>query len=56
MDTKDLTIICADCSQEFTFTAGEQAWFAQRGLNQPRRCKPCRDFRRQEREAREVAS
>lgn len=45
MDNKfeDKTLVCADCGKEFTFTAGEQEFYAQRGLvNEPKRCKDCR--------------
>ena len=32
---EDKTLVCKDCGQEFTFTAGE-----------PQRCKACRDARK----------
>lgn len=39
----DKTLTCRDCSQEFMFTAGEQEFYASRGLmNQPGRCPECR--------------
>lgn len=50
MTTTDVTIRCVDCEDEFVFTAGEQAYYAERGLRPPKRCKPCRDYKRQERE------
>ena len=34
----DKTLTCADCGQEFTFTASEQDFYAQRGFTEPRRC------------------
>lgn len=40
--TTDMQITCSDCGQEFTFTAGEQDFYAERGYSQPRRCKTCR--------------
>lgn len=44
---EDKIIICKDCGQEFTFTAGEQEFYAARGFdNAPLRCKPCRDARK----------
>jgi hypothetical protein len=45
---KDKTIQCCDCGKDFVFTAGERAFFASKRppLSEPRRCKPCRDFRR----------
>ena len=44
---QDKMIVCKDCGQEFTFTAGEQEFFAERGFqNEPQRCKSCRDTRK----------
>ena len=38
---------CKECGNEFTFTAGEQEFYAERGFqNEPQRCKPCRDARK----------
>ena len=34
----DKTLTCADCGQEFLFTASEQDFYAQRGFTEPRRC------------------
>lgn len=42
----DKTITCAECKQPFTFTEGEQEFYAQRGYSEPKRCKPCRDARK----------
>jgi len=43
----DKTIVCKDCGQEFTFTASEQEFFAEKGFtNEPQRCKSCRDARK----------
>ena len=40
---EDRTIPCVDCGQEFTWTAGEQLFFHDKGLrNEPKRCKPCK--------------
>jgi CxxC-x17-CxxC domain-containing protein len=44
----DKTLTCRDCGQTFTFTAGEQEFFASRGLmNEPGRCPECRAQRKQ---------
>ena len=44
---EDQIIKCADCATEFVFTAGEQAFFASKGLTHaPTRCRGCRDARR----------
>ncbi len=40
---EDQTFVCKDCGKEFVWTAGEQEFFAQRGLqNRPQRCLECR--------------
>jgi hypothetical protein len=44
----DQQIVCAGCGAEFVWSAGEQAFYAERGLNRPRRCSPCAKTRRQE--------
>ena len=39
---EDKTLTCKDCGAEFVFTAGEQEFYAQKGLqNEPKRCKNC---------------
>lgn len=48
MEYQDKTLACQDCGAEFVFTAGEQEFYASRGFtNEPRRCKSCRDNRKQ---------
>jgi CxxC-x17-CxxC domain-containing protein len=43
----DKLLVCRDCGNSFTFTAGEQAFYASRGLtNEPGRCPDCRNARR----------
>jgi len=38
----DRVRICVDCANEFVYTAGEQAYFAERGIQgEPTHCKPC---------------
>jgi hypothetical protein len=50
MSFQDKTIQCADCGQEFTFTAGEQEFYSSRGLrNEPKRCPQCRRARKVQR-------
>ncbi len=45
--TEDKSITCVDCGSEFLFTAGEQAFYRERGLtNEPTRCKSCREKRK----------
>lgn len=48
MSLTDQTLYCRDCNQEFTFTVGEQEFYASRGLtNAPGRCPECRAARKQ---------
>src|SRR5438874_6692678 len=43
MSFQDRTITCIDCGREFVFTAGEQAFFAEKGMTgAPKRCPSCR--------------
>jgi CxxC-x17-CxxC domain-containing protein len=38
----DKTLTCRDCGSTFTFTEGEQAFYAQKGYSEPMRCPNCR--------------
>jgi CxxC-x17-CxxC domain-containing protein len=42
----DKVLTCADCSQDFVFTASEQEFYATRGFTEPRRCSSCRASRK----------
>jgi ATP-dependent RNA helicase RhlE len=42
---QDKTLVCRDCSQEFTFTGQEQVLFKERGFNAPARCAECHKTR-----------
>jgi CxxC-x17-CxxC domain-containing protein len=43
----DRILVCRDCGGNFPFTAGEQTFYASRGLaNDPARCQSCRNARR----------
>jgi CxxC-x17-CxxC domain-containing protein len=42
----DTTLTCRDCGQAFTFTSGEQAFYASRGFSEPGRCPGCRALRK----------
>lgn len=42
----DKTLTCADCSQEFSFSASEQQFYADRQFSEPRRCPSCRAVRK----------
>ena len=45
----DKTLTCRDCGQAFTFTAGEQAFYLERGFSEPQRCPACRSARKAQR-------
>ena len=47
----DKILTCSDCGQEFTFTASEQDFYAERGFTEPRRCASCRASRKAARNA-----
>lgn len=43
---QDTTLTCEDCGHTFIFTAGEQQFFYSKGLATPKRCQPCRKYRK----------
>lgn len=45
---EDRQIDCIDCGTNFIWSAAEQDFFDQKGLNSPRRCKPCRAKKRKQ--------
>jgi len=47
MDHQDKVLVCRDCAKEFLFSAGEQAFYAEKGFqNEPTRCRNCRAARK----------
>src|SRR5579859_6097579 len=46
----DTTLTCRDCGQAFTFTSGEQDFYASRGFSEPSRCADCRVARKAQRD------
>lgn len=47
MDFADRTLTCRDCDRPFTWTAGEQQFYQEKGLvNAPARCPDCRATRK----------
>ena len=44
----DKTISCQDCGKEFIFTEEEQNYYAEKGFQDPKRCKPCRMARKRQ--------
>lgn len=52
---EDKILVCKDCGKEFTFTAGEQEFYAEKGLmNEPQRCKECRQAKKNGRQERKM--
>jgi CxxC-x17-CxxC domain-containing protein len=47
----DQQLACRDCGAQFTFTEGEQEFYASKNLSAPQRCKACRDARKSDRGA-----
>ncbi len=50
MSLQDKSLQCSDCGATFTFSAGEQQFFASKGLtNEPKRCVSCRAAKKTQR-------
>lgn len=41
MENKNVT--CIKCGAEFEFTAGEQEFYKEKGFQEPKKCKSCRE-------------
>jgi Probable zinc-ribbon domain len=50
MMSADTTLTCRDCGQSFTFTSGEQDFYAGRGFSEPSRRPDCRAARMAQRD------
>lgn len=48
----DKTLVCIDCNAEFNFTEGEQAFYQERGFQDPARCPTCRSARKAQKQNR----
>ena len=46
---QDKTLNCQDCGMDFTFTARDQEFYAERQFSEPRRCPACRASRKAQR-------
>jgi CxxC-x17-CxxC domain-containing protein len=47
MEFTDRTLQCVECGEDFTFTAGEQEFYQDKGFkNEPKRCPACRKDRK----------
>jgi DNA replicative helicase MCM subunit Mcm2 (Cdc46/Mcm family) len=47
----DQELVCKDCGATFLFTEGEQKFFASNGFTPPKRCKPCRQEKKDRQQA-----
>jgi hypothetical protein len=45
----DEELTCADCGGKFLHSAKDQEFFAGKGYQEPRRCKPCRQAKKEQR-------
>ena len=45
----DYELQCVDCGQSFTFAAGDQEFYKERGFSEPKRCNSCRQARKNSR-------
>jgi hypothetical protein len=39
---KDREVTCAECGDEFVWSARDQEFYAEKGYQAPSRCKPCK--------------
>src|SRR5207249_12311400 len=52
LEFEDRAITCVDCGEQFIWTAGEQVFFHDKGLkNEPKRCKPCKQAKNEDRKS-----
>jgi len=45
---EDKELICADCGNSFNFAVRDQEFYQSKGYSQPKRCKNCREKRKQQ--------
>lgn len=50
MKYEEIKRTCVDCGNEFMISPGEQGFLETRGLNLPKRCRSCREKKKQERQ------
>ncbi len=43
----DQHLTCADCGHDFVWSAKDQGFYAEKGFQAPRRCKDCRQARKE---------
>lgn len=50
---EDIREICKDCGEEFVISTGEQGWLEEHGFAPFKRCKQCRNKRKNQNRDRE---
>jgi hypothetical protein len=48
---EDKELVCIDCEEVFLLPASEQAFFAEKELTMPKRCKSCRALKKLQRKS-----
>lgn len=48
---QDKQLECVDCKQSFLFSAKDQLFFEEKQFVPPKRCKPCREAKKQARQS-----
>ncbi len=51
MNTQDQVMTCADCGGQFHWSGADQDDYAEQGYAPPKRCKPCRQAKKAQRES-----
>jgi hypothetical protein len=46
---QDKELTCVDCRGKFLHSAKDQEFFAERDFSEPKRCKPCRQAKKDQR-------
>ena len=46
---QDKELTCADCQGKFLWSAKDQEFFAEKGFSEPKRCKDCRQAKKEQR-------
>lgn len=49
---QDKALTCLECGNEFILSSDEQEFYDERGFEEPKRCRPCRQKPRRERSER----
>ncbi len=50
LEFDDRQLTCGDCGEGYVWSAKDQEFYKAKGYEQPKRCKPCRDAKKAQRE------